>query len=112
MQEFIKNCHVEVHKKIALKDVLFSNSLIEGNNKILKQTYLKNTVLNSSELEGYINNSITEYNNEKPHYFHKIYTPDEVYENPELKDTKIFFDNLNKERIAANKTFVCGKVCP
>ena len=112
IQEFIQNCQVNVHKKIALKDVIFSNSLIEGNNRILKQTYLKDIELRSIELENYISQSITEYNSEKPHYFHKIYTPDEVYETPELKDTKIFFDNLNKERIAANKAFVCGKVCP
>ena len=92
--------------------MLFSNSLIEGNNRILKQTYLKDIELSSIELEAYISQSIIEYNSEKPHYFHKIYTPDEVYGNPELKDTKIFFDNLNKERIAANKAFVCIKVCP
>ncbi|WP_027375672.1 hypothetical protein [Kaistella palustris] len=112
VQNFIKNCQIDVHKKIALKDVLFSNSLIEGNNRILKQTYLKNIELSSIELEDYISQSITEYNSEKPHYFHKIYTPDEVYGNPELKDTKIFFSKLNIERIEANKAFVCGKVCP
>ena len=111
VQEFLKNCQVEVHKKIALKDVLFSNSLIEGNNRILKQSYLKNVELSSAELESYINKSIIEYNSIKPHYFHKIYTPDEIFKNPELKDTKIFFETLNKERIEANKSFVCGKVC-
>ena len=41
IHDFIKNCKVGINKKIALKDVLFSNSLIEGNNRILKQTYLK-----------------------------------------------------------------------
>lgn len=112
IQEFIQNCQVDVHKKIALKDVLFSNSLIEGNNRILKQTYLKNIELSSFEVDSYMAKSITEYNSVKPHYFHKIYTPDEIYETPELKNTKLFFDNLNKERIAANQTFVCGKMCP
>ncbi|MFC6269814.1 DDE-type integrase/transposase/recombinase [Frigoriflavimonas asaccharolytica] len=112
IHEFINDCKIGIHKKIALKDVLFSNSLIEGNNRILKQTYLKEVELSSIELENYISQSITEYNSEKPHYFHKIYTPDEIYENPELKDTKIFFAQLNKERIAANKAFVCRKVCP
>ena len=54
VQNFIKNCQIDVHKKIALKDVLFSNSLIEGNNRILKQTYLKNIALSSAELEHYM----------------------------------------------------------
>ena len=41
IHEFIKNCKVGIYKKVALKDVSFSNSMIEGNNRILKQTYLK-----------------------------------------------------------------------
>lgn len=111
IHEFINDCKIGIHKKIALKDILFSNSLIEGNNRILKQTYLKNVELSSIELEPYINKSINEYNGVKPHYFHKMYTPDEIYETPELKETKIFFEKLNKERITSNKSFVCGKAC-
>lgn len=112
IHEFIKNCRVGVDKKIALIDVLFSNSLIEGNNRILKQCFLKNNEIGSLGLEDYVNKSYIEYNGIKPHYFHKIYTPDEIYENPELKDTKLFFETLNKERIATDQAFVCGKVCP
>ena len=78
IHEFIKNCKVGIDKKIALKDVLFSNSLIEGNNRILKQTYLKDKELTQKELPDYITESIKEYNSEKPHYVHKIYTPDET----------------------------------
>lgn len=111
IHEFIKNCRVGIDKKIALKDVLFSNSLIEGNNRILKQTYLKDQQLTRAELTRYISESIQEYNSEKPHYVHKIYTPDEVFENPELKDTKLFFDKLNQQRILDNKNYSCGKVC-
>ena len=91
--------------------MLFSNSLIEGNNRILKQTYLKDIKLSSAELEPYITKSIIEYNSIKPHYFHKIYTPDEIFNKPELKETKLLFETLNKERMAANKAFACGKVC-
>ena len=78
IHEFIKNCRVGIDKKIALKDVQFSNSLIEGNNRILKQTYLKDQQLTWAELPDYISESIQEYNSEKPHYLHKIYTPDET----------------------------------
>ena len=111
IHEFIKNCRVGIDKKIALKDVLFSNSLIEGNNRILKQTYLKDKQLTRVELPDYISDSIKEYNSEKPHYVHKIYTPDEVFKNPELKDTKLFFDKLNQKRIQDNKGYSCAKSC-
>ncbi|WP_143093329.1 DDE-type integrase/transposase/recombinase [Halpernia frigidisoli] len=112
IHEFIIDCKVGIHKKVALKDVLFSNSLIEGNNRILKQTFLKQNKVVSFELKNHVDKSYLEYNGVKPHYFHKIYTPDEIYENPKLKDTKIFFAKLNKERIATNKNFVCSKGCP
>ena len=112
IHEFIKNCKVGIYKKVALKDVSFSNSMIEGNNRILKQTYLKDKTLNFEELENYLDHAIDEYNNIKPHYFHKIYTPTEIYNQPELKNTKLYFEKLNKERIANNKNYSCGKVCP
>lgn len=112
IHEFIKNCKVGIYKKVALKDVSFSNSMIEGNNRILKQTYLKDKTLNFEELENYLDHAIDEYNNIKPHYFHKIYTPTEIYNQPELKNTKLYFEKLNKERIVHNKNYSCGKVCP
>jgi len=36
----------------------------------------------------------------------------EIYEQPELKNTKLLFDKINKDRIANNKNYSCGKVCP
>lgn len=111
IHDFIKNCKVGIYKKIALKDVLFSNSLIEGNNRILKQTYLKNKDLTSAELSDYISESIKEYNSEKPHYSHKIHTPDEIHDKPELKNTKLVFEKLNQQRIQDNQNYSCGKVC-
>lgn len=111
IHQFIKNCRVGIDKKVALKDVLFSNSMIEGNNRILKQTYLKDQQLTRAELPGYIAESMQEYNSEKPHYVHKIYTPDEVFKNPELKDTALFFDKLNHRGIQDNRDYSCVKVC-
>ena len=112
IHEFIKNCKIGIDKKIALKDVSLSNSMIEGNNRILKQTYLKDKTFSFEELENYLAIAINEYNTIKPHYFHKIYTPTEIYEQPELKNTKLLFDKINKDRIANNKNYSCGKVCP
>ncbi len=111
IHEFIKSCKVEISKKIALKDVVFSNSIIEGNNRILKQTYLNRKLLSEEELLEYVPKIIDEYNCEKPHYAHKIYTPDEIYKKPELKNYKYVFDKINKVRIENNKNFECNKVC-
>ena len=111
VENFIKDCKIGIHKKIALKDVLFSNSLIEGNNKIFKQTYLKDREITEKELHNYIAKSIKEYNSEKPHYVHKIYTPDEIHNNHELKNTKLVFEKLNQQRIQDNQNYSCGMVC-
>lgn len=35
--------------------------------------------------------AIDEYNNIKPHYFHKIYTPTEIYNQPKLKKHQTHF---------------------
>lgn len=96
IHDFIKNCKIGIHKKIALKDVNFSNSLIEGNNRILKQTYLKNKELTQGDLPNFIEKSVCEYNSEKHHYSHKIYTPDEIHDKPELKNMKLVFEKLNQ----------------
>ena len=79
------------------------------NNLEFVKSYLE--ILNE-ELENYLDHAIDEYNNIKPHYFHKIYTPTEIYNQPELKNTKLYFEKLNKERIVHNKNYSCGKVCP
>lgn len=54
IHEFIKNCKIGIYKKVVLKDISFSNSMIEGNNRILKQTYLKNKTFSFEELENYL----------------------------------------------------------
>lgn len=72
IHEFIKKSKVGIYTKVALKDVNFSNCMIEGNNRILKQNYFKDKIFSFEELEKYLDYAIDEYNNIKPHYFHKI----------------------------------------
>jgi hypothetical protein len=62
-------------------------------------------------LPNYIADSIKEYNSDKPNYIHKIYTPDEIYEEPELKETQLFFDKLNEQKIQNNRNCTGGKAC-
>ncbi len=50
VHNFIRNCEVEINKKIALKDVTFSNAMVEGNYKILKNYLRQCGAIHSSEL--------------------------------------------------------------
>ncbi|WP_146106950.1 hypothetical protein [Polaribacter porphyrae] len=55
------------------------------------------------ELEFFINN----YNDEKPCNKHKIYTPSEVHDNPELAEVKLVLNKSNKERLEYNRNYCC-----
>lgn len=48
--EFIKNCHVNISKKIALKDVTFSNSIVEEPYKIMKSYYFRSKEILSTTI--------------------------------------------------------------
>ena len=82
--DFIKDCQVNLDKKIALKDVLYSNSMIESSFRMLKSYYLK-TGIYSEDFPNELEKALEDINYKRPHYAHLIYTPAEVYQNPELK---------------------------
>ncbi len=107
IHQFLKDCQINVHKKIALKGVTFSNSIVEGPYKIMKSYYFRTKQILSAtirqELEFFINN----YNNEKPCNKHKIYTPNEVHLNPELAKAKLVLGNSNKKRLEENRNYCC-----
>lgn len=107
IHQFLKECQLNIHKKIALKDVTFSNSIVEGLYKIMKSYYFRTKQILSTtiqqELEFFINN----YNDEKPCNKHKIYTPSEVHKNPELAKAKLVLNKSNKERLEYNRNYCC-----
>ncbi len=45
----------------------------------------------------------------RPHDSYLIYTPNEIHQNPELKQTKPFLQKVNQNRIAENKSYSCEK---
>ncbi|CAF4381377.1 unnamed protein product [Rotaria socialis] len=98
---------VNIHLKIAQKDVVFSNSMIEGNFKILKQHLRKRGEIFSNTIIKEIDFFVKDYNQVRPHYVHSIYTPDEVHENPECVNVKPVLERINKERQEANRKFCC-----
>lgn len=108
--DFIKNCHVSLDKKIALKDVLYSNSMIESSFRTLKSYYLK-TGISSENFPNELSKAIEDINYKRPHYAHLIYTPREVYQNPELKKTLPKLQELKQQRLLENQRLSCDTSC-
>jgi len=110
IHELIKNCEVGIYKKANLKDVVFSNSMVESSFRMMKTYYLKQGIPEDQFIEE-LKFSIEDINTRRPHYAHLIYTPDEIHQNPELKQTKPFLQKINRNRIAENKNYSCVKYC-
>jgi len=111
IESFIRDSHVSIDKKVALKDVTFSNSVVEGNFRIMKQSYFRKRSILSSTIEKEMEFFVRDYNTMRPHYEHKIYTPCEIHDNPKLKDVRPTIASARKDRIASNKKRSCIKKC-
>jgi putative transposase len=98
---------VQIQLKIAQKDVVFSNSMIEGSFKTLKQHLRKRGEIFSNTINKEMHYFVTDYNHIRPHYAHLIYTPDELHDNPQCINVKPVFERINKERLATNMKSCC-----
>ncbi|MBN8640706.1 MAG: transposase family protein [Flavobacteriales bacterium] len=98
---------VNIQLKIAKRDVTYSNSMIEGNFKILKQFLRKRGEIFSYTFHKEIDFFVRDYNAIRPHYEHSTYTPDEVHQNPECLNVKPLLDRINKERQESNRKSCC-----
>ena len=107
IRNFISHCQVNIHKKVALKDVVFSNSIIEGHFQILKKFLRSKGEIHSRDFHKVIEFFVCDYNSIRPHYQHWIYTPDEIHLNPELINIKPQLERINKERLQNNRTSCC-----
>lgn len=105
--DFIKSCYVNINKKIALKDVTFSNAIVEGPYKIMKSYYFRSKEISSATIKDELDYFIDDYNNHRPCYKHRIYTPNEVHQNPELANVKIVLERSNQKRLEANRNYCC-----
>ena len=107
VRNFIRNSHINIHKKIALKEVRFSNSMIEGNFKMLKKFLRSRGEIHSTQIHKEVDYFIKTHNEKKPTYKHQIHTPNEVHLNPELANIKPVLQKVNKERLTANRASCC-----
>ena len=99
---------LNIDKKVALKDIIFSNSVIEGMFRTLKRSYFRQLKISSENIDEELRKFVNDYNYHKPHNQHKIYTPNEIHQNPKLKEAKIVLQNANKDRIRNNKKHCCN----
>ncbi len=105
--EFIKSCEVSIQKKIALKDVTFSNSIIEGTYKIMKSYYFRRKEISASTIKDELDFFVFDYNYNKPCHKHRYFTPDEVHLDPEILESKPILTNCNQARLDANRNYCC-----
>lgn len=100
--------HLNIDKKVALKDIIFSNSVIEGMFRTLKRSYFRQLKISSENIDKELRKFVNDYNYHKPHNQHKIYTPNEIHLDPKLKEAKIVLQSANKDRINNNKKHCCN----
>lgn len=104
---FIKSCAVDIQKKIALKDVTFSNSIAEGTYKIMKSYYFRKKDIFASTIGYEVDTFVHDYNFNKPCHKHRFFTPNEVHLNPRVLAAPPVIGFCNQARLDANRNYCC-----
>lgn len=92
IEQYIKSVQIDIDKKVALKDIIKSNSMVEASNKILKHRYLyRFDVLDREHLIEHLNDAIFDFNYQRPHNSLSLFTPFEVHYNkkPDIKSDSV-----------------------
>ncbi len=114
IDEFISEVSGHKITKIrALKDIRFSNSPVEAIHRIMKGRYLRNREFVSIEgFTDFLNWAVTDYNNVRPHYRRKPFTPEEVYFKKSLDfNVHTRIRKAIKKRINRNRCSTCTACC-
>jgi hypothetical protein len=100
---------INVHKLIAQKDIVFSNSMIEAINKRIKYDFLyRHELLDFNHVERFLETAVETYNN-RPHTALFGLTPYEVFHG-KIPDKNLFKSQQEQAkllRIAENKALAC-----
>jgi putative transposase len=79
MESFILSDEISLRKLIAQKDITFSNSVIEAQNKLIKYRYLfKQDFRDIHELRRGLEWIVYDYNQNRPHIYLRGLTPFEA----------------------------------
>jgi len=110
INNFIQRSEINMEKLIALKDIDYSNSMVEATNKTLKYRYLfPHHPNNKDELASTLDYGITDFNDVCPHGQLKGLTPDEAWRGVKSIDnlrTKLL-QQAKKDRLEYNRTNIC-----
>ncbi len=111
MDEYVNSSEINIRKLVALKDVPFSNSLIEAQNKILKYRYLfKCQYQDIRALRNALEWIIPDYNNQRPHNSLKGLTPYEAFTGKafDIEGHSVKMKQSRQNRITENKKRLCA----
>jgi putative transposase len=87
IEDFLALPEITVKKIIAQKDIIFSNSMIEAVNKLVKYRHLY--LHDFDALQKHLHSFILIYNNERPHCSINGLTPLEAYKGKSMDKNKI-----------------------
>jgi len=110
VETFLSDEKVPIRKIIAQKDIVFSNSMIESVNKLLKYRYLFNhEIRDIDHLIQHLEYFIPVYNGVRPHISLKGLTPNEVFNGitlnkEELKEQTVI---ARDKMITENRNSAC-----
>jgi putative transposase len=111
VESFIRSDEINLRKLIAQKDIRFSNSVIEAQNKLIKYRYLfKQDFRDIHDLRKGLEWIVFDYNNNRPHISLRGLTPNEVATGEKVpKDMwyeQIIHAQMN--RLAENRKELCS----
>jgi transposase InsO family protein len=82
IHEFIRQANVNIDKKVALRDIKESNTMVEASIKTVKYSYLfRAPIHNRKELEEHLSQAIHDHCYVRPHHALDSFTPSEVHKN-------------------------------
>jgi len=111
MDRFILNEATGFNSAVALKDIPFSNSMIEAQNKLFKYRYLFRQEYSTGEdLKRVFAEDLFDYNIRRPHVSLRGYTPGEAYSG--LSDIEMKWSDqirqARRDRLAVNRMETCS----
>ena len=113
MDQFIREGKFSIHKLIALKDIHYSNSLVEAHFSLIKYNYLYRMKIKSiAELHAAMEFLVKDFNTIRPHGSLNGSTPDEAYFNGTIMPKTTYEAQIQQAkalRIEANKRSACKK---
>ncbi len=111
MNAFMNNDNINLRSLIALKDIPFSNSVIEAQNKLFKYRYLfRQEYDNIYGLRRVFEWDVNDYNNIRPHISLKGQTPHEAHSGMSGFEDKWSkqIQSAQRNRLIVNRKELCG----